>query len=235
MDIKIDDELRLLKGSSFFVDEIEIKPFTIGEIVEIGYEKYLINLNIFILEVNDFILEIPEEYKEINIFDLLLNSGQKELLEVFLNGIDFFLKPKQMNVSNNEIIIDNKKINRNNWDDIRQIIKTQNRVKKNEKEEYNPANEEARRIIERIKALKKENPQKELVTLSSIISGVAYKSNNINILNIWNLTIFQLYDALDRLSLIDNYKFTLSGIYAGTVDGKKINMKDINWVKILNK
>jgi len=237
MDIKIDDELRLLKGSSFFVDEIEIKPFTIGEIVEIGYGEYLKYLNIFIFEVRDFILELPEEYKEINIFDLLLNSGQKELLEVFLNGIDFFIKPKQMdvNMSNNEIIIDNKKINRNNWDDIRKIIKIQNCVKKNKEEEYNPANEEARKIIERIKALKKEHPQKELITLSSIISGVAYKSNNINILNIWNLTIYQLYDALDRLSLIDNYQFTLSGIYAGTVDSKNINMKDINWIKILNK
>lgn len=234
--INIDDELRLLKGSSFFVNGIKIKPFTIGEIVEIGYEEYQKNLNIFIWEVKDFVLEVPEEFKEIKIFDLILNSGSKELLEGFLTGIDFFLKPKEMNINikSNEIIIDDKSIGRDNWDDICRIIKTQNCVKRNKEEEYNPANEEARKIIEKIKALKKEHPPKELVTLSSIISGIAYKSNSLNIINIWDLTIYQLYDALNRLNLIDNYQFTLNGIYTGTVDSKKINMKDINWIKILD-
>jgi len=235
-DLKIDDELKLLKGSSYFVDGIEIKPFTIGEIVEIGYEKYYQLLNIFILDVEDILNNIPKELNDITVFDLFLKSGSQELFEALINAISLFLRVENSNefgIDNEYNIIINKyKINNSNWSQICDIIQMQNCIKK-EKESYNPANEEAKKIIERIKALKKENPIKESITLSSMISGVSWKSNNINILNIWDLTIYQLYDALNRLNLIDNYQFTLSGIYAGTVNGKEINMKDINWVKIL--
>jgi len=237
MDIKMDDELRLLKGSSFFVDGIEIKPFTIGEIVEIGHEKYQQMMNIFALEIEDVIKDIPEELNDITIFDLFLKSGLQELFEGFIGAIGLFLRIENINEFGIDeefnVVLDKKKIiNRENWDSICKIIQMQNCVKR-EKEDYNPANEQARKIIEKIKALKRENPIKESITFPSMISGIANKSNNLNILNIWDLTIYQLYDALNRLNLIDNYQFTLNGIYAGTVNGKEINMKDINWMNII--
>jgi len=237
MDIKIDDELRLLKGSSFYVDGIEIKPFTIGEIVEIGYEKYQQMMNIFALEVEDIIKDIPEELNNITVFDLFLKSGSQELFEGFIGAIGLFLRINNINefrISEEFDIVINKGklINNDNWNNICRIIQMQNCVKR-EKEDYNPANEEARKIIEKIKALKRENPIKESITFPSMISGIANKSNNLNILNIWDLTIYQLYDALNRLNLIDNYQFTLNGIYAGTVNGKEMNMKDLNWMKTL--
>jgi len=237
MDIKIDDELRLLKGSSFFMDGIEIKPFTISEIVEIGYEKYHQTMNIFVLEVEDIIKDIPEELNDITTFDLFLKSGLQELFEGFIGAIGLFLRIENTNSFGideecNIVLDKEKKINSENWNKICKIIKMQNCVKR-EKEDYNPANEQARKIIEKIKALKRENPIKESITFPSMISGIANKSNNLNILNIWDLTIYQLYDALNRLNLIDNYQFTLNGIYAGTVNGKEINMKDINWMNII--
>ena len=233
----MDDELRLLKGSSFFVDGIEIKPFTIGEIVEIGHEKYQQMMNIFALEIEDVIKDIPEELNDITIFDLFLKSGLQELFEGFIGAIGLFLRIENINEFGIDeefnVVLDKKKIiNRENWDSICKIIQMQNCVKR-EKEDYNPANEQARKIIEKIKALKRENPIKESITFPSMISGIANKSNNLNILNIWDLTIYQLYDALNRLNLIDNYQFTLNGIYAGTVNGKEINMKDINWMNII--
>lgn len=232
INISIDNELRLLKGSSFFIDQIEIKPLTIGEIIEIGYEKYQQSLNIFILELEDIVKEIPEEFNEIKIFDLLLNSGVNDLFEGLLSSIYIFLKPSKIDVIDNEIILDNKKINSNNWDYICEIIKMQNCVKRTEKEEYNPGNERAKKFIEKLNAMKKDLPKiKSDITFPSMISGVAWKAQNINIKNIWDLTIYQLYDALNRLNLIDDYQFTLTGIFSGTVDGKKIDMKKINWIK----
>jgi len=65
-----------------------------------------------------------------------------------------------------------------------------------------------------------------------MISGLGWKANNINIFDVWDLTVYQLYDGLNRLKIIDDYQFTLSGIYAGTIDSGKINLKDINWMKI---
>jgi len=232
MNITIDDELRLLKGSSFFIDKIEIKQLTLNEITDFGYTKYQQMLNVYILELEDIVKEIPEEFNEIKIFDLLLNSGIDDLLENLLSSIYLFFKPNKIDVISNEIILDDKKINRDNWDFICEIIKMQNCVKRAEKEEYNPGNERARKFIEKLNAMKKDLPKiKSDITLPSMISGVAWKAQNINIKNIWDLTIYQLYDALNRLNLIDDYQFTLTGIFAGTVDGKKIDMKKINWIK----
>ena len=36
--------------------------------------------------------------------------------------------------------------------------------------------------------------------LANIISAVANKSQNLNILNIWDLTVFQLWDCFSRLT-----------------------------------
>jgi hypothetical protein len=238
ININIDDELKLLRGSSFFMDGIEIKPFTIAEITDqIGYEKYQQLLNIFILEVKDILKEVPEELNNINVFDLIVQGRIRELFEGLLESICLFLRINnldELDINENGLVINTKLINSNNWDKLCKIIKMQNCISKQEEEKYNPANEKAREIIEKIKRYKNEMPKKkELITFPSMISGLAWKSNNVNIFDVYNLTIYQLYDGLKRLNLIDDYQFTLSGIYAGTVDSKKINLNNINWMKTI--
>lgn len=220
------------------MDGIEIKPFTIAEITDqIGYEKYQQLLNIFILEVKDILKEVPEELNNINVFDLIVQGRIRELFEGLLESICLFLRINnldELDINENGLVINTKLINSNNWDKLCKIIKMQNCISKQEEEKYNPANEKAREIIEKIKRYKNEMPKKkELITFPSMISGLAWKSNNVNIFDVYNLTIYQLYDGLKRLNLIDDYQFTLSGIYAGTVDSKKINLNNINWMKTI--
>ena len=43
------------------------------------------------------------------------------------------------------------------------------------------------------------------LTLPNIISSVAAKSNNLNWNTIWDITVFQLFDAFERLQIIDQY------------------------------
>jgi ABC-type multidrug transport system ATPase subunit len=130
-------------------------------------------------------------------------------------------------------IHDGRIIYRDNYEEIKAIIRKQNFIQEKKKEEYNPANEQARQFIEKLKRLKKERPKtKETVNLHSIISSIAWKSH-IGIHAVWDLTIYQLFDAYYRLDVVDNYDKTLAGIYAGTVDASKINMKELNWSKII--
>ena len=64
-------------------------------------------------------------------------------------------------------------------------------------------NEKARKLWRRMKAAEKK--QKETsehsadMTLPNVISSVAAKSLNLNICNIWDITLFQLYDQFYRL------------------------------------
>ena len=49
--------------------------------------------------------------------------------------------------------------------------------------------------------------------------------------NVWDLTMFQFMDAVQRARLIDSTNHLLSGVYAGTIDGKKIKNEKFNWMR----
>lgn len=233
--LDLDTELKLLAGLPIIVDDIEIKPLTLREIIKIGYNNYVNNLNIYALKVSDLFQEITDDIKDIKVFDIILNVSDVYQMFQYSSVIFFNYNILKTDLESQNIIFDeNKLLHRNNWEEVCKIIKLQNCiVEKNEEDEFNCANERARKFMEEIKKIKQNAPKKkEEVNLSSIISSVAYKSN-IGMNNILDLTIYQLYDAYYRLNIIDNYDKTMVGVYAGTIDSKKINLKDINWAKII--
>ena len=95
-------------------------------------------------------------------------------------------------------------IYRDNYEEIKKVLKLQNYIP-DKKEEFNPANEKAKKLMEKIKRNRKTNnavKKDDSFELYNIISGVAWKSH-IGIDSVWDLTIYQLYDAYVRLDLID--------------------------------
>ena len=61
-------------------------------------------------------------------------------------------------------------------------------------------------IVEKSKALESDG---DGLTIPDIISAVSAMSNSLNKLNIWDLTIYQLYDEFARLTKIDNYRLQI--------------------------
>ncbi|PRX69695.1 hypothetical protein B0G52_11253 [Cohnella sp. SGD-V74] len=102
-----------------------------------------------------------------------------------------------------------------------------------QREQFSPGNAKAKALIEKLQKGKQEilSRKEQIFDLVSKISGVAWKSSGVNIFNVFDLTIFQFYDALNRLEQVDYYLFTLQGIYSGHVDGQKINLSNIHWSK----
>lgn len=102
-------------------------------------------------------------------------------------------------------------------------------------EEYEFLTEEARLKYDEMQR-KKANAfkPKSKINLQSIVSAVASKSNSLNISNIWDLTIYQVYDNYKRLDHIGHYEDTMLGIYTGNIDLKKIKLADIHWANIIN-
>ncbi len=77
-------------------------------------------------------------------------------------------------------------------------------------------------MIELINRNKRDRPSRKTATnLQSIVSGIAWKSGSINLLNITDLTIYQIYDGYYRLHTIDDCNHTFTGIYSGAIDSKK--------------
>jgi len=127
-------------------------------------------------------------------------------------------------------------IHRDNFDDLVEVVKFQNYLTKpSEKKnsEPNPADEETRKLQEHMDLMKKKIESKKKkqqkndgedgeIDISDIISAVSSKSYSINKLNVWQLTLYQLYDEYARLELIDNYDFSIRAMMAGA---EKIDLK----------
>lgn len=48
-----------------------------------------------------------------------------------------------------------------------------------------------------------------------------------------NMGLYEFFDDIARMSLINNADHLLSAVYAGTIDMKKINKSEFNWMKEL--
>ena len=204
-----------------------------------SYSTYSQYLSILCLNPCD----LDEEYEElgnISTFEILIGSCSQGGKDFVCNALSlFFVEPvrfqKEYSFFYLGEIKDRRYITKENYEMIKTIIRKMSYMIDKEDERPIFGNERAREMWELIKKNRKKIPvAKQNINFASIVSGVAWKSQNVNIITVWDLTIYQLYDAYYRLDVIDTYDKTVTGIYAGNVDGTKINLKDLNWSKKIN-
>ena len=233
------DKLKLLSGTPIEFYDFYIYHPQLLDIAEIGEEKYNQYLSSILVDKQD--LEIKDD--EINNFQFLLVICYQDPVfeKVFRESLSFFLtedKNDRFYLDYKNLVIKNfdndSIINEKQFDEFKQMIRKVNYLpEKKKSEEYNPANDAAKKFIEKQKKKQKkyqEIKSKEEATLYDIVSAVAWKSH-IGVKGVWNLTIFQLYDAFERLNIIDHYDKTMYGLYSGTIDQKSVNVKNLNWIK----
>lgn len=175
---------------------------------------------------------------------MLFKTKDIKILNDKLIGIDFekigvYVKGENgLDLDQNRLDSLNEKelklVHRDNFDDIVKVIKYQNYLMKPAIQvvDANPANDEAKELMEHMQRMRekveqKKNAQKNQegdvdIDIADIISAVSSKSNSISKLNIWQLTLYQLYDEYSRLELIDNYEFSIKAIMTGA---KKVDLK----------
>ena len=70
-----------------------------------------------------------------------------------------------------------------------------------------------------------------LPLISALVNhpGFKYKTNELK-----DIGIYQFMDSVKRLQTYENATALLKGMYSGFVDAKKINQKELNWLKDLN-
>lgn len=228
---KIDIQMKLLSGQTMNVGDIPIKPFTLESVTEIGYMEFQNNVNLMMLTLDDMINAVEDfevnamlkankhEYK---VFDMY--TASPEMSDVLIGSLKMIFRTSEVylegsDMNNLRISIDDKYIiDRNNFDEIVKVVEVQNNpsVSSDSEDEYNPSNAVAKSIADKIqKGKDKVNKSKAMesggegINLADMISAVSTMSNSINKLNIWDLTIYQLYDEFARLNKIDNYKLQI--------------------------
>ena len=246
MVVDSDLNLRLLVGMPININNLgTVYPLKLKEIIALGEHVYNELLSVLLIDKKNIEGLKEEEFSNLEILMVYsyqnIEFREKALssLKLFLNN-EFFMSNEgffycRKLISDNYglFVYKNLILNKEPFDDFQYILKLANHIENKKEEDIIPGNERARKFMEKLKLSKQNIKKPETMNLHSIISGIAWKSNNINIINIFDLTIYQLYDAYHRLENIDNYHYTLSGLYAGTVDGKNINLSKITWTKII--
>jgi len=227
-----------------FVHSLKIK--------EILYDidKYETMLSNLIIELKDI---IPDKKELVNIstFDIIvfniLGDQNGEYLKYILNAIKTFVKADVTfyytplenldEIPNNAyfIIGDSNKpeeckfLGKEDYDYFKYILKKSNCLKNPEKEKYNPAGAMAQSIIDKIKKREKFIEKQKIefegeLQLCDTISAVVAKSNSLNMVDIGKLNLYQLYDQLEEIQMIEEYEINIKSLLAGC-DPDKINVK----------
>lgn len=242
------EEVKLIKGKSlanlpFKVDNINIYTPSLLKIFDIGEEEYNYYINLITLDTkktmqNTDMSELSEEEKNLlnnfTAFDMLIINilEDEKLWNDVVKMLEFFLCKENEKVNfikNGKTVYfyvgdinDEKIITRDNYDEIIDVIKIQNDVLDvKEEKKYNPANKKVaefiRKMEERKAKLNKLKKRNE-INILDLVSILASNSKSLNLLNIWDLNIYQFNDQLARLQINENYeiqKHLLGNPYAG--------------------
>lgn len=189
------------------------------DISSIGINTYQYYLNILLMDLKTYFIMIgqqeqyevlsEEDKNQMNIFDLFtVDNNSTNLLQAVLN---FFIKEDVIYSNEHKVFWVQKDnevtgiISKEIYPQICDVICQRNCIKSNQEEDLSKI--KSKKALEIMKKLQKGRTEKakhsradKNMELGNIISAVANKSQSLNILNIWDLTVYQLWDCFSRLS-----------------------------------
>lgn len=214
------DELQLLSGADINADNIcTIRQPTLDEIRKLTMDNYDAYLSILLTEKDSFIKLLAETINseliqlmtadDIHVFDLImLFEDTRKLLS---SALSFFICEKIQISANATFDIVSPdgdcigSIDSRNYNKIRDIILRINCIKISRVENLTFKSEESRKrymkLLEHREKLNKNKRQKSdsSQNLPNLIGAIAARSYSYNLLNIWQLTVYQLYDQFRRI------------------------------------
>lgn len=221
---------------------------TLRDIAAIGYDTYQYYLTILSMDLKNYLKitgmfeqyeSLPDKEKEqINIFNILLSNEdtRNSLVEI----LNFFIKESvSYSVQDNCFLIrrdsDNVGIiTQENYYQVCDVICRCSCIKSGDNEDLSKI--KSKKALEIFKKIKKGREQKAKQTkadknmeLGNIISAVSNKSQSINIINIWDLTVFQLWDCFSRIS--NNSIYDIQSMSVATWGDKDNSFDASAWFK----
>ena len=241
-------KLELLSPDPLDFNGLLIYKPTLKEIRELGYSQY--NRATSILTMS--ILDIAKFYEQQRIggdvpspLSFLISSAISNpinFLEVQLAFFTYLKRPVE--ISENFISVkDGTKdgdfiLDENNFNDFQETLLLINKMDDVEEERViNSPNERLKQkfIKARLKLREAKRLQREKdaqkgngITLPDIISSLCVYGIGYDIFNVWDLTIYQIYEIFEKVQAKDEYEHNYSALLAGA-DSKKIKLK--NWMK----
>ena len=246
------DMLRMYFGKPYVIDldtadgQVIVRVPTLGEIINIGEERFYNTLNIFTTNTTQYRLALsqadqPVDWNEISDFDLftsLYANADEEVVNCLFDGLklkDFGVyqkdEPREKILYNRET---KTEINEAVYQHIAQYLRLVFRLHVEEKITKDPIlkkmylqkDEIAFRRALKKKADEESNSIQPLVSACVNHPGFKYKLNELEQVN-----ICEFYDSVSRLQVYENATALLKGSYSGMIDTSKIDKESFNFMR----
>ncbi len=201
-------ELSLLSGSPIRISSTcVVRQPILREIANKGYDVYKSYLGIMMTEketlFNGLGLPMDESIEACTIYDII--GIVPELREALIEALSFFICG-DISWNGTSFLVDHSEVSADELDDAKAVIMKISYIEKDAESQHVFSSEKARRIWEKCQkgkeALRKANKSNDDLELPNLIGALAASKNgNYNILNIWDLTVYQLYDQFARINV----------------------------------
>ncbi|GEM_PF-4741236 len=229
----------LAKLPLYLDDKIPIYSPELVKVFDVGESNYYKLLNYCTISRTNITEEIAYDVTD---FDILVNfmiydeDKIKYVLDgfYFFTGINFEIK----SISGNTVFVNSDTdavIDGNNYSEFIRLVKIANLIKDEKDISKNPNFDKyienaKKRLEERLRkkgvALAKNNENE--ISLLDLVSSLCSCHNSLNILNIWDLTLFQFQDQFQRTRLIEDFNIGIRSLLAGA---KKEEVKLEHYIK----
>jgi hypothetical protein len=242
------DDLKLFRQSALGVDyeineRVKIHHPTLNEICEFGEQQYYgmataltCNPSAYKVALHDMGIDY-ETLKDFDFFIMMCQSMPRESTKLLLGDLDLSKLVPGHNSETDEVVlcetVDGEPmvvIDRAIYTQMTNYIrKIHGFEKKVDKTADNHTKlyliERERKRIARSKKAKYKSLLKPLI--SSMVNQPGFKYDYTTV---WDLPITVFNDSVNRIQKYFHYAHTMQGAYAGTVDLKKVNTEELNWL-----
>lgn len=238
--IKI-DKLKLLSGEPIRItDKIIYGQPKIKAVAEFGEEKYyeaLATLTRIPSDIKSTLWDNGIDWMEISdleLFFMFVKTLPVENTAIFFPGIDFTDAILALDENEEKFIYCRKsdvKIDFFVHMKMQECLCKSHGIKKKVEKAGNKYTKQVLIDEDRQKRALNANKEFESNLIGPISALVNYPGFKYDYSTVWDLTMYQFMDALQRCRLFESINHLLNGIYAGTVDSKKIKNEKLDWTR----
>lgn len=200
-------QMKLERGSPITVSKYCIlRQPKLSEIDDLGYERYQSFLSVFLIDKKELLKSLGAEdgpdFDAYTLYDLI--AAIPELRAHFAEALAFFVIG-QVSHDSNGFYVDGHLLVKEELQDLSVAIMQMSYIEVDEESQHVFASEKARRIWEKCRkgraALRKEQRKDANMELPNLIGAVSARGCGYTLLNIWDLTVYQLHDQFARMNV----------------------------------
>lgn len=237
------DPLQLYMGYDYSInDKIIIKQPTMKDVTDMGEQEYFSMVHTLTANPTSMKAQLDgigidwNEIEDFDLFMMLAPSLKKEQTFILLGDLDLSSLKPYRNHENGDIVLADPEvgiiIDKLIYQRIVDYIRKMHNIKAEVKHAKNKFTKRA--MIEYDKQQMQANAAKEyksyfVPVISTLQCKMGWTKDYI-----LHMGIVEYFEVVARMQLINNADHLLNGIYAGTVDIKKINKADLNYMKELS-